>query len=277
LQILDYLEYHYGVAKILSFRVHIWCHKPQPVFTYHYGVILIAPRPVIPLGSRRTSGTYGSRDARVALYALGTLTAVVALGSRVAANALLAGYALRSPRPLGSHGTGTTGTALGSALPLVALFAALRKKGVDIEAVMRHAAETLETAGNALALIKPFVETSGGYDTVDRIFSAATKAVDRAEQLAKIEQIPKEGRKAAAVAYVNDTLKLAGVEVTPEVAALVDGAVEASVGALGHSPDLPVFTSGFAQITDEIPCYMGVTTSASIDPHPPDAGAGGTI
>jgi hypothetical protein len=59
-----------------------------------------------------------------------------------------------------------------------------------------------------------------------------------AEQLYHIGKLEPGRRKEAARAYVIDVLKLAGVDITPEVGRLIDGVIEAEVLGLGHKVDL---------------------------------------
>ena len=87
---------------------------------------------------------------------------------------------------------------------------------------------------STLALLRPFLPETKETAAVDRILTAAQVGVGNAEQLYKIGELPPEKRKEAARQYINDTLTLAGVTVTPEVSRLVDGAIEAEVLKLGH-------------------------------------------
>ena len=110
----------------------------------------------------------------------------------------------------------------------------LRKRGVDLDKVLTQTQNAINTASTAFALVKPFIDDKQSVDVVDKVFAAANTGVGNAEQLCKLSKIDKEERHAAAVAYVHDTLKLTGIEITPEIEALTEGAIQASVNALGH-------------------------------------------
>ena len=51
----------------------------------------------------------------------------------------------------------------------------------------------------------------------------------------KLDKLPADEREAAARKYIAETAQVFGVEMTPEVEKLVDGALQASVNAMGHS------------------------------------------
>jgi hypothetical protein len=155
----------------------------------------------------------------------------------------------------------------------------LRRRGIKLDAVILQAQRAVDTATSAMTLVKPFVGGVKGADVFDKILTAARTGVGNAEQLYKVGILTGNERNAAAKQYVYDSLKLAGVDITPDIVNLVSGAVEASVDARGHKQET-TSTSGFAQVVDgvaDIPGTMSVTTSAedvsvTIDPRPPDNG-----
>ena len=114
----------------------------------------------------------------------------------------------------------------------------LKKRGIDMGAVLDRAKDSLDTVNKTLDMLKPFMEDSPVVDAFDKILNAATVGVGQAEQLHLIGQLEPEERKDAARRYVIDAVKLMGVEVTPEVSKLIDGAIEAQVLELGHKVDL---------------------------------------
>ena len=118
----------------------------------------------------------------------------------------------------------------------------LKKRGVDLDKVLTQTQNAINTASTAFALVKPFIDDKNSVDIADKIFAAANTGVGNAEQLYKLSKIDKEERHAAAVAYVQDTLKLTGIEITPDVEALTEGAIQASVNALGYKAALGVAT-----------------------------------
>jgi len=130
----------------------------------------------------------------------------------------------------------TLGTVAFVAVVLVAFLPLLRRKGIDTKGIIDKAAATLEKLGAAASLIKPFVP---GLAMFDGILTACGTAVNMAEQLWLTGQIKdKEKRKGAATDYVKRTLKLIGVEVTPEIDKLIDATIEAEVLKLGHHPKI---------------------------------------
>ena len=107
----------------------------------------------------------------------------------------------------------------------------LESRGVDVNGVLSRAGELTDTAGKLLDTVRPFF---GDTTTFDRIRSAAHTAVDNAEQLYLIGQLQPGERKDAARQYIRDTLALIGVEITPEVERVIDGAIEAEVLAMNR-------------------------------------------
>ena len=87
---------------------------------------------------------------------------------------------------------------------------------------------------------------------MDKVLTAANVGVGQAEQLYNIGQLEPGERKDAARQYVTQAVALMGVEVTPEVTKLIDGAIEAEVLNLRHKPDSPVsigFETSFSNDT----------------------------
>jgi len=103
-----------------------------------------------------------------------------------------------------------------------------KRQGVDVQDALTRTSDALAVANRTLETMKPFL-TGAAADTLDQIVTAANTGVGMAEQLYHASQIATEERKAAAVDFVRDALALAGVERSPAVERLVDGAVEAAV------------------------------------------------
>ena len=110
----------------------------------------------------------------------------------------------------------------------------LKRKGVDVDDVLITMKTTLATANSAMETLRPFIPEGKGVDTFDKIMAAAHVGVANAEQLNIIGKLAPEDRKEAARQYINDAVKLMGVDVTPEVSKLIDGAIEAEVLDIGH-------------------------------------------
>ena len=115
---------------------------------------------------------------------------------------------------------------VGVALPF------LQRKGIDTGAALERAKSAAEALSGAYGLVRPFLKDS---EVIDKIQEYALIAVYNAEQLHKIGELPAEERKDSARGYVKDTLKLIGVDVTPELDAVIDGAIESEVYALGQT------------------------------------------
>jgi len=124
----------------------------------------------------------------------------------------------------------------GVALVVNVALPALRRKGVDVDGIVAQAKQTLQTANNALETLRPFIADKPGVDVFDTIYTAANIGVGNAEQLAHLGKLAPEERKEAAKQYVLDAIKLMGIEKTPDIDRLIDGAIEAGVLELGHEP-----------------------------------------
>jgi hypothetical protein len=91
----------------------------------------------------------------------------------------------------------------------------------------------MANTSKAYDMVKPFLASSVNSNKFEKILDVAFVGVNNVQQLVNSGQItdPAE-RKAAARQYVFDTLPLIGIEVTPEIQRVVDGAIESEVFAL---------------------------------------------
>jgi len=112
----------------------------------------------------------------------------------------------------------------------------LASKGIDVKAALDKAANAAATASKALEALRPFIKDSVDVNILDKIMAAAHAGVGNAEQLYLIGQLKPEERNAAAKDYIAKTLKLANIEVTPEIEVVINSALESSVLDLGHKP-----------------------------------------
>ena len=119
---------------------------------------------------------------------------------------------------------------------VTAILSYLKRKGVDVyvDDMLSSTRHALITANTAMETFRPFLPEGKGVDTFDKIMAAAHIGVANAEQLTHIGQLDPAQRKEAARLYIHDAVKLMGVEVTPEVEKLIDGAIEAEVLEIGH-------------------------------------------
>ena len=110
----------------------------------------------------------------------------------------------------------------------------LKRKDVDIKAALDKAANVAATATKALEALKPFIKDAVDVNILDKVMAAAHVGVGNAQQLYYVGGLKGDERNAAAQAYIADTLKLANIEITPELQRIINGAVESEVFALGH-------------------------------------------
>ncbi|ORX22466.1 hypothetical protein BVF91_11540 [Thermoanaerobacterium sp. PSU-2] len=111
----------------------------------------------------------------------------------------------------------------------------LKKKGIDIEKYLNEANDTVVKVDQVFDTIKPFLPQVPALGIIDKVLEYTKLGVDKAEQLYHIGQIQADQRKAEAKSFILDALKLAKIDVTPELDKVIDGAIEASVMALGHT------------------------------------------
>lgn len=128
------------------------------------------------------------------------------------------------------------GIIIGVAVVLCLALPYLKRKGIDLSGIIAKSKEAVESVNAAMTTIRPFLNQSPGLAIFDKILGIAKIAVGNAEQLYHIGQLEADQRKAEATDYIYQALALAGVEVTPEVTAVVEGAIEANVLELGHKP-----------------------------------------
>ena len=110
----------------------------------------------------------------------------------------------------------------------------LERGGVDVGASIATAREALSTLNATIEVVKPLLPDNGASAILDTITKVAGTAVGQAEQLYHIEKLDGEDRKDAARSYIVQALEISGVEVTPEVDVLIEGAIQSEVLKLGH-------------------------------------------
>ena len=110
----------------------------------------------------------------------------------------------------------------------------LKRNGVDVDGILGQTQKALSVLTEVMNTLRPFLAGAKGADIVDKIIDAAKIGVGNAEQLWHIGKLEAGERNAAAKDYVYEALKLIGVERTPEIDRLVNGAIEQSVLELGH-------------------------------------------
>jgi hypothetical protein len=112
----------------------------------------------------------------------------------------------------------------------------LKRRGVDVGALLDHSRDALTTANKILDTLRPFFEGPGNTDVFAAILDAVGIGVENAEQLYIIGKIKGTERKEAAREYILQAIGLVGIKPAPEIRKLIDGAIEAYVFSLGHKP-----------------------------------------
>ena len=112
----------------------------------------------------------------------------------------------------------------------------LKRKGVDVGAFIERTKDVLSTVDGVLEVVRPFMDEAQSIDTFDKITGIAHIGVGNAEQLYLLGEIQPEQRKEAAHSYIISAAQMLGVEITPEVDKLINGAMEYEVLQLGHKP-----------------------------------------
>ncbi len=111
---------------------------------------------------------------------------------------------------------------------------ALKKKGIDAGSVLEQASNTIGVINKTFDSLKTIMPDNPAVNMIDKILDWAYIGVEQAEQLYLIGRIKGDERKAAAIDFIRESLNLTGIEITPSIEKIIDGAVEASVLALGH-------------------------------------------
>jgi len=121
---------------------------------------------------------------------------------------------------------------VGFVLATVVFIPLLKKKGVDGQQIIDTAQAGLATADKIVDGVQAALPSLPGISLVHEIIDLSEKAATAAEQLWQSSQMTTDQRKETATKLVTDCLTVANVEVTPDVAKIIDGAVEAAVFAL---------------------------------------------
>lgn len=117
------------------------------------------------------------------------------------------------------------------------LFGHLKNKGINTQSALNTANSVVGTLDTAFDALKPLLPNNPAVPIIDAILGTSKWGVNQAEQLYKTSQIDKEARKEEATKFVNDMLKLAGVEITSELETVIAGAVEGAVSLLPKTHD----------------------------------------
>ena len=93
----------------------------------------------------------------------------------------------------------------------------------------------LNALGSAVEAVSGVWPNRREIKIVYNITKAAIDAAEIAEHAWKIGNLPQEDRNPFAKALVKETLGKAGIEITPQIAMIIDGAIEATCMLLPHA------------------------------------------
>lgn len=111
------------------------------------------------------------------------------------------------------------------------------KKGVNIGAGISTADALTDAISSAFNTLKPLLPASPAISIIEGIIDLADVGVNAAEKLYKTATIEKDQRKSEAKEFVYNSLKAAGVEITPEIEEVIDGAITGAVAVLPKTHD----------------------------------------
>lgn len=117
---------------------------------------------------------------------------------------------------------------------IAGLYIYKRFTGVDILkniALLRPVINAMAAAVTAVYNVFPHKETE---DIVEKVAKAAIKGAEMAEAAWKAGKLEKEDRNAYAKRWIADALFEGGIEVTDQVRAIIEGAIEATCMILPH-------------------------------------------
>lgn len=117
------------------------------------------------------------------------------------------------------------------------LFGHLKKVGVNTQGILNTATSVVGTLDSAFDALKPLLPNNPAVPILDAIFGTAKWGVNQAEQLYKTSQIGKEERKDEATKFIKESLAIAGIEITPELEKVIEGAVEGATALLPRTHD----------------------------------------
>ncbi len=134
---------------------------------------------------------------------------------------------------------------------LIFIFPYFKKKKIDPNEILNTANIGINGADSVVEVLKGIFPKNAAINIVDKVIEYAKIGVSKAEQLYLISEIGKDDRKTEAIKFTLDSLGLAGIEITPQIEAIVNGCVEAAVLGLGHNetdetPEVPAIETALA-------------------------------
>ncbi|WP_195985397.1 hypothetical protein [Clostridium sp. D33t1_170424_F3] len=112
-----------------------------------------------------------------------------------------------------------------------------KNKGFNLGGAVKAADAITGAVNSAFDTIKPFLPAHPAVSIIEAILGLAETGVNSAERLYKTATIDAEQRQAEATDFVLNALTAAGVEVTPEIKKVIDGAIVGAVELLPKTHD----------------------------------------
>lgn len=134
------------------------------------------------------------------------------------------------------------------AIIIIGVFAALlvgagylvvyaKSKGFNLGGAVKAADTISDAVNSAFDALKPFLPQHPAVQVIDFILGLAETGVNAAERLYKTATIEADQRQTEATKFVKDALAAAGVEITPEIEKVIDGAIVGAVELLPKTHD----------------------------------------
>lgn len=112
-----------------------------------------------------------------------------------------------------------------------------KSKGFNLGGAVKAADAITSAVNSAFDTIKPFLPAHPAVTIIETILGLAETGVNSAERLYKTATIDADHRQAEATDFVINALTAAGVEVTPEIKKVIDGAIVGAVELLPKTHD----------------------------------------
>lgn len=112
-----------------------------------------------------------------------------------------------------------------------------KSKGVNLGGAVKAVDAITGAVNSAFDTIKPFLPAHPAVAIIETILGLAETGVNSAERLYKTATIDADQRQAEATDFVLTALAAAGVEVTPEIKKVIDGAIVGAVELLPKTHD----------------------------------------
>lgn len=126
----------------------------------------------------------------------------------------------------------------------------LDKNHIDVSGNLEKAEKVIDTVNVVADTANSILPGNPAVLGLKVVAEWAKKAVGEAEQLYISSKLDKDGRNAKAKETVYAALKVANVELTPELEKAIDGAIEFETNALGHKDDATKIVQGQLQQTN---------------------------